>query len=129
MKPKFKNSTDWEKAEILMQPTFIRVMDNLRKHIEKSSLVATYEEVQEPLPGYQLILTHEDNTMTIGIWEICFKVCFLEYQFSSNDLSEESMIVEIDGSLFNEEQVIDWQKLETKTQQIIQTIFENFPEI
>ena len=67
--------------------------------------------------------------MTIGIWEICFKVCFLEYQFSSNDLSEESMIVEIDGSLFNEEQVIDWQKLETKTQQIIQTIFENFPEI
>ena len=129
MKPTFQNATDWEKAEILMQPAFIRVMDNLRKQLEKSNLVATYEEVQEPFPGYQLTLTHEENTMTISIWEICFKVCFLEYQFSSQELSEESKMVEIDDSLFNEEQVIDWQKLETKTQQVIQTIFENFPKI
>ncbi|EAZ88345.1 hypothetical protein CY0110_20980, partial [Crocosphaera chwakensis CCY0110] len=62
MKPTFQNATDWDKAEILMQPAFIRVMDNLRKQIEKSNLVATYEEIKKPLPGYQLILTHEDNS-------------------------------------------------------------------
>ena len=48
MKPTFKNTTDWEKADILMQPAFIRVMDNLRKELEKTNLVATYEDIQEP---------------------------------------------------------------------------------
>lgn len=127
MKPSFKNSTDWEKAEILMQPAFIRVMDNLRKQLEKTNLAATYEEVQEPFPGYQLILNYENNSVTISVWEICFKVCFMDYQFSSTNSSEDSIMVEIDENLFNEDQEINWQNLETKTQQIIQTIIHNFP--
>ncbi len=126
MKPTFKNRTDWEKAEILMQPTFIRVMDNLRKQLEKSNLVATYEEVQEPFPGHQLILTHADQSMTISVWEICFKVCFLKYQFSSEEPKEDSIIVDIDTNLFKGEGEIDWVKLEQKTQQTIQTIIDNF---
>jgi hypothetical protein len=129
MKPTFKNATDWEKAEILMQPAFIRVMDNLRKQLEKSNLVATYEEVQEPFPGYQLTLTYEKKSVTISIWDICFQVCFLNYELSSIDeknISKESRIVEIDSSLFNEEESINWENLETKTQQIIQKIIDNF---
>ncbi|MDJ0662479.1 MAG: hypothetical protein QNJ42_23790 [Crocosphaera sp.] len=129
MKPTFKNATDWEKAEMLMQPAFIRVMDNLRKQLEKSNLVATYEEVQEPFPGYQLILTHEEDSVTISIWDICFKVCFVDYQLSSENLAQDSIIVEIDDNLFNEEPAINWQYLETKTQEIIQTIIDNFPKI
>ena len=129
MKPTFKNTTDWEKAEMLMQPVFIRVMDNLRKQLEKTNLVATYEEVQEPLPGYQLILTHESASVTISIWDICFQVCFIDYQVSSNQSSQNSLIVEIDDHLFNEEKEINWQQLETKTQQTIQTIIDNFPAI
>ncbi len=129
MKPTFKNTTDWEKAEMLMQPVFIRVMDNLRKQLEKTNLVATYEEVQDPLPGYQLILTHDDDSVTISIWDICFQVCFIDYQFSSIQSSQNSIIVEIDDNLFNEDKEINWQQLETKTQQTIQTIIDNFPEI
>ncbi len=129
MKPTFQNATDWEKAEILMQPAFIRVMDNLRKQIEKSNLVATYEEIKEPLPGYQLILTHEDNSVTISIWDICFKVCFIDYKFSSTESPQDSIMVEIDENLFQEGGVINWDSLEQKTQKTIQNIIDNFPNI
>ncbi len=129
MKPTFKNTTDWEKAEMLMQPVFIRVMDNLRQQLEKTNLVATYEEVQDPLPGYQLILTHDDDSVTISIWDICFQVCFIDYQFSSIQSSQNSIIVEIDDNLFTEDKEINWQQLETKTQQTIQKIINNFPKI
>ncbi|MGK7941655.1 MAG: hypothetical protein AB4062_16190 [Crocosphaera sp.] len=126
MKPTFRNTTDWEKAEILMQPTFIRVMDNLRKQLEKSNLVATYEEVQDPFPGHQLLLNHGDKSTTISIWEICFKVCFLDYQFSSEQSRQDTTIVDIDSQLFQEKGEIDWQKLEQKTQKTIQNIIDNF---
>ncbi len=126
MKPTFKNATDWEKADILMQPTFIRVMDNLRKQLEQANLVATYEEVENPFPGHQLILTHEEKSVTISVWEICFKVCFLEYQFASDKATQDSLLVEIDSKLFKEQGEINWEKLEQKTQQTIQTIIENF---
>ena len=129
MKPTFKNTTDWEKADILMQPAFIRVMDNLRKELEKTNLVATYEDIQEPFPGYQLILTKENDSVSISIWEICFQVCFTDYQFSSNNSSQASIIVEIDENLFNGDNEINWQQLEIKTQQTIQTIINNFPKI
>ena len=129
MKPTFKNTTDWEKADILMQPAFIRVMDNLRKELEKTNLVATYEDVQEPFPGYQLILTKENDSVSISIWEICFQVCFTDYQFSSNNSSQASIMVEIDENLFNGDNEINWQQLEIKTQQTIQTIINNFPKI
>lgn len=129
MKPTFKNTTDWEKADILIQPAFIRVMDNLRKELEKTNLVATYEDIQEPFPGYQLILTKENDSVSISIWEICFQVCFTDYQFSSNNSSQASIIVEIDENLFNGDNEINWQQLEIKTQQTIQTIINNFPKI
>ncbi|ACB53420.1 unknown [Crocosphaera subtropica ATCC 51142] len=129
MKPTFQNAADWDKAEILMQPTFIRVMDNLRKQLEKSSLVATYEEIQEPLPGYQLILTQENNSVTISIWDICFKVCFTDYELLSNESSPDSIMVEIDENLFHEKGVINWDSLEEKTQKTIQNIIDNFPNI
>ncbi|MEL4897045.1 hypothetical protein [Crocosphaera sp. Alani8] len=129
MKPTFKNSTDWEKAEILMQPAFIRVMDNLRKQLEKSNLVAKYEEVQEPLPGYHLILTQEEKSITISIWEICFQVCFIDYQLSSVNSSESSVIVEIDENLFDEVPEINWQNLERKTQKVIENLIHNFTKV
>ena len=129
MKPTFKNTTDWEKADILIQAAFIRVMDNLRKELEKTNLVATYEDIQEPFPGYQLILTKENDSVSISIWEICFQVCFTDYQFSSNNSSQASIMVEIDENLFNGDNEINWQQLEIKTQQTIQTIINNFPKI
>ncbi|MBW4642774.1 MAG: hypothetical protein KME23_07215 [Goleter apudmare HA4340-LM2] len=45
MPPKISNSVAWQQAEILMQPAFIRVIDNLRKHLDVSPWKGTYHDV------------------------------------------------------------------------------------
>ncbi|MTJ06818.1 MULTISPECIES: hypothetical protein [unclassified Anabaena] len=45
MPPKITNSTSWQQAEILMQPAFIRVIDNIRKHLDISNWKGTYQDV------------------------------------------------------------------------------------
>ncbi|MEA5550772.1 hypothetical protein VB713_07245 [Anabaena cylindrica UHCC 0172] len=45
MPPKITNSTTWQQAELLMQPAFIRVVDNIRKHLDVSSWKGTYHDV------------------------------------------------------------------------------------
>jgi hypothetical protein len=45
MKPRFADIQTWEQAELLMQPAFIRVVDNLRKQLETSNWTGTYRDV------------------------------------------------------------------------------------
>lgn len=45
MAPKITNSTAWQQAELLMQPIFIRVVDNVRKLLDNSSWKGTYHDV------------------------------------------------------------------------------------
>ncbi|MEM1395018.1 MAG: hypothetical protein AAF316_05640 [Cyanobacteria bacterium P01_A01_bin.80] len=45
MPPKITNSLAWQQAELLMQPTFIRVIDNIRKLLDNSSWKGTYHDV------------------------------------------------------------------------------------
>lgn len=122
MNPKFKDILAWEQAQILMQPALIRVLDNLRKQLEKSLWKGTYQEIQEPYPSYLLCLTYLDRSVTVNIWELCFQVCFLDYPIPAGDT------VDIDTSLLDQTGDIDWQSLETKTERIIQKLFANLPQ-
>jgi hypothetical protein len=45
MKPKFADIEAWRQAELLMQPAFIRVIDNLRKQLEQTSWKGSYRDV------------------------------------------------------------------------------------
>ncbi len=45
MPPKITNPVAFKQAELLMQPAFIRIIDNLRKLLEKSSWKGTYHDV------------------------------------------------------------------------------------
>ncbi len=36
IEPKFKNKSEYNQAQLLMQPIFIRVIDNIRKESESS---------------------------------------------------------------------------------------------
>jgi len=45
MPPKFTDTVTWQQAELLMQPTFIRVIDNIRKQLDVSEWRGTYEDV------------------------------------------------------------------------------------
>lgn len=126
MKPKIKNTLAWEQAQLLMQPVFIRVLDNIRKQLEDSSWKGTYREVQTPYPGYHLCLTHEEQSVEVDIWELCYQVCFRDYN-SSEENALVSREVEIDTSLIDEIGEVDWQRLDDKARQRVAQVFANLP--
>lgn len=51
MPPKISDPVTWQQAEILMQPAFIRLVDNIRKQLEISSWKGTYQDVMIWSPG------------------------------------------------------------------------------
>ncbi len=124
MKPKFKNILAWEQAQLLMQPAFLRVLDNLRKQLETSSWSGTFQEIETPMPGYQLDLTYGERSSTVNIWDLCFQICFVDYPPPTG---EENPEVDIDTTLIDETGDVDWQSLETKTQRVIQRVFASLP--
>lgn len=131
MKPKFKTALAWEQAQLLMQPAFIRVIDNIRKQLDESSWQGTYQEIQTPYPGYLLCLTQGDRSVKVDLWSLCFQVCFLDYnpaQIQIVDETEETtQEIEVDTSLIDETGDVDWHRLETKTQQLVKEVFANLP--
>jgi hypothetical protein len=131
MKPQFKDTVAWEQAQLLMQPAFIRIIDNIRKELDNSSWQGTYRETQIPYPGYQLCLTYGDRQVTVDVWNLCFQVCFLEYMISPAEVTVEaetvSPKVEIDTSLLDETGEVDWQRLETKAQRLVRQVFADLP--
>lgn len=134
MKPKFKNMMAWEQAQILMQPIYIRIIDNLRKQLDRSVWKADYQEIQSPYPGHQLLLTYKNRSLTVDIWQLCFQVCFVDYpvswesqQPSPTKTPTPEIEVDIDTRLIDDTGVVDWQQLETKTQHLINTLFANLP--
>lgn len=44
IKPTFANVNEWQQAEILMQPVFIRLIDNIRKALDHSAWQGNYQE-------------------------------------------------------------------------------------
>lgn len=47
MKPKINDLTTWNQAELLMQPAFIRLIDNFRKAVEGTDWESRYEDLQD----------------------------------------------------------------------------------
>jgi predicted metal-dependent phosphoesterase TrpH len=45
MPPRITDQVTWQQAELLMQPAFIRVVDNLRKQLDESAWKGTYQDV------------------------------------------------------------------------------------
>ncbi|RCJ21647.1 hypothetical protein A6S26_22960 [Nostoc sp. ATCC 43529] len=161
MPPKITNSVAWHQAEILMQPAFIRVIDNIRKQLDESSWTGTYhdvliwppnttdeikalvtqllqametatpEEADEirqtltrlpmPHPGYHLLLQRQQQQASIDLWELCYQVCFIEY-------NPEDENVVIDTSLIDELGEVDWLRLDAKAKELVEEAFASLPE-
>lgn len=131
MKPSFKTTLAWEQAQLLMQPSLLRVVDNIRKELDASNWKGKYREVTSPIPGYHLCLTRSDYQVEIDVWELCYKVCFQEYEPVEHLFSlenEAAYPVEIDTRLIDESGEVDWQFLESKAQQFVRKAFSNLPE-
>lgn len=127
MKPKFKTRLAWEQAQVLMQPALIRILDNLRKQLEESEWEGTYKEVTNPVPGYHLCLTSPERSLEIDIWQLCYQVCFHNYQPSLENIFSQddqfSQEVEVDTRLVDEIGEVDWQLIEAKAQQAVRELF------
>lgn len=122
--PKITSAKAWEQAELLMQPALIRVLDNIRKQLDESIWSGTYQEKYSPVPGYQLLLEHGDKQRYIDIWELCYQVCFINYNPTHSEL--ESREVEIDTSLIEEDTGdVDWHRLDAKASELIRAIFDS----
>ncbi len=123
MKPKLKDAIAWQQAELLMQPALIRVIDNISKHLERSSWQGDYREEQFPYPTYKLVLKLGDRTLEIDLWELCYQVCFLEYHLTH--AKPQTQEVDIDTSLIAENGEVNWQRLDEKSKTVVQTAFKN----
>jgi hypothetical protein len=121
MYPKFKDIVAYRQANLLMQPAFIRVIDNIRKELNLSEWEGTYEEIKDPYPGYLLLLKKQDYCLKFNLWDICFQVCFVKDDRRDNEP------VEVDTNLFDESGNLDWHNLENKTQKIVKDIFQKLP--
>ena len=127
MKPQFKTRPAWDKAQLLMQPAFIRILDNIRKQLEKSRWKGSFKDVTHPIPGYLLCLTKGDRSVEVDIWQLCYQVVSNNYTptlqnlFSADDQS--SYELEIDDRLLDETGEIDWHLIEAKAQQSVRQIF------
>ena len=126
MQPKFASELYWQQAEFLMQPIYIRIIDRIRKQSEVSTWKVSYEEVRDPHPINYLCLESEDKQLKFDIWDLCYQVCFLNYDGSHSEL--ESRIVEVDTSSIDlETGTIDWMLLDYKAKAVIAKIFDNLP--
>lgn len=125
MKPTFKNTQQWQQAELLMQPALIRIVDWVRKQLEQTTWKATYKDIQTPIPGYELCLEKQDTSVCINLWDLCFQVCFRDY--TPTHTERESQEVEIDMNLIDETGEVDWQCLDRKAQQLVERFFAELP--
>jgi hypothetical protein len=165
MPPKFTNTVAWQQAELLMQPAFIRLIDNIRKQLEVSSWKETYEyvlnwpvgtsdetktlvtqllermktadaeelaEIEQalthlptPRPVHYLCLQHQNQQVKVDLWELCYQICFRNYTPLADQSS--NTVVEIDTSLVDETGDVDWQRLDSKAEELVGQVFTNLP--
>ncbi|MGQ4647161.1 hypothetical protein [Lyngbya aestuarii] len=125
MKPKFKDTVAWQQAQMLMQPAFIRLLDQIRQQLEQTTWKATYQDVTSPIPGYQMCLQRQDISLCFDLWELCYQVCFCQYNPTHHE--QESQEIEIDTSLIDEAGEVDWQMLDAKAQDLVAKLFADLP--
>ncbi len=123
MRPKIKDQVAWQQAELLMQPVLIRLLDNIRKKLEESVWKGTYHNTETPYPGYRLDLEYNHQTVSLDIWELCYQVCFKNYQ--PTHAPQESQDVEIDTQLIDETGDVNWNRVDEKARMVIDQSFDN----
>ena len=88
--------------------------------IQAEEIRKTLASLPMPYPGYHLLLQRDARQVNIDLWDLCYQVCFLNY-------SSENTAVDIDTTLIDEYGDVDWQHLETKTQELVKQVFASLP--
>jgi hypothetical protein len=125
MKPKFATELAWQQAELLMQPAYIRLVDQIRRQTEENEdIPVSYIEVTEPYPSNLLCLTKDNQELRVDIWELCFQVCFTNFE---EICQHPEQVAQIDEHLFDPDSTeVDWTKLDNKAQAAVAQVFARF---
>jgi hypothetical protein len=129
MKPTFATELAWQQAELLMQPAYIRVVDQIRRQTEEttaenSAIQISYKEVTEPYPSNLLCLNQDSQELQVDIWDLCFQVCFTNFEEIQQ---KPAQVAQIDESLFDPKTAeLDWIKLDAKAQTAVAQVFARF---
>lgn len=131
----------WQPAALLIQPAFIRLIDQLRKRLETSDWKGSYETLEiypdegndpataaeMPQVFYWLYLERQDRRLRMNLWELCYQICFSDYHPC---LDREGIAdfqvgeVQTDLSLFDPEGDIDWHQLDRKAYRVVEEAFQ-----
>lgn len=89
-----------------------------RANPEKAAqLEAQLAKLPQPFPMYELNLTQADQTRTVDVWDLCYRVCFKRFP-----VGDQAVVV--DMSLWDREiGDVDWVALDEKTQTLVEQIF------
>ncbi|MGI0481876.1 hypothetical protein ACN4EE_13935 [Geminocystis sp. CENA526] len=117
MTPKFENIIAYEKAQLLLQPIYIRLIDNLRKQSELLEWNVEYQEISEPFPSYLISLKKGDYHKQYNLWDLCFQICFISYE------QGQIQPVKIDDTLIDDRGELNWEALEDKTKNLVTKLF------
>ena len=152
----FVTPQDRHQAEQLMQPTLIRVIDNLRKQTESTACQSEYVErvlwpetatedqkqqvkaiaaeletaapdqaaqlrrqlshLPNPVPTYELRLTHQGKTAVLDLWQLCFQICFCNYK--------QDAPARVDSSLLEADGEVNWIALDEKAKEQVAGVIE-----
>ncbi|MFN5514199.1 MAG: hypothetical protein ACK5CA_05470 [Cyanobacteriota bacterium] len=123
MQPRFTQAEDWRRAELLLQPALIRLVDHLRQILETSPWQGRYEATETPYPGQILCLSRGEESVRVNLWQFCFQICCLDYPLTLEDGTEEIREVTIDPALIAADGAVDWLALDQKTQRALGDFF------
>ena len=79
-----------------------------------------------PQPGYQLSLQNQNQQYNFDLWELCYQVCFQQYNAAPTSSNSS---VEIDTSLIDDTGEIDWQRLDRKAGAAVEQLFNSLPKV
>jgi hypothetical protein len=58
------------------------------------------------------------------VWELCYSICFRDYQALSILSAGDEVIVTIDLDLIGEDGDVDWHRLDEKAQRVVAQVFD-----
>jgi hypothetical protein len=109
------------------------IVTQLRQQLETATPEAAegiqerLEKLPQPYPGYQLCLQQQQQQVMVDLWQLCYQVCFRNYNPVLNALDSD-LKVEVDASLIDEMGEVDWQRLDDKANYLVGQIFANLPD-
>lgn len=157
MRPKFADIAAWQQAELLMQPAFIRLIDNIRKQLDESNWQGTYQEtpiwpegtseavqanvleLRQQLKAASPEQAREIETELAHLptpypaYHLCLQRGERQVKVDLWELCYQICFrsldqpVEIDTQLLDETGDVDWQQLDAKTRGIVEQIFATLP--